>query len=106
MPKPVCVACKCFYRPHKNGFAWTEGMPIATVDMHGRQETAEGRRGLRAPETWKPYKCWMGDLWRCPDCGHEIIVGVVGGPFAEHYQADFKEKQKAFGADQLQVNDC
>lgn len=100
--KPVCVKCKCFYRPHKNGFAFTEGMPNGN-DPNDRFDNI---RGLRKPSAWQPYKCWMGDLWKCPDCQHEIVVGVCSGPFAEHYQKDFEEIQTRLNAKQLQVNDC
>lgn len=100
MPKPVCVKCKCFYRPEKNGFCWTEGMPNGTADR------SEDIRGLRKPSAWQPYKCWRSDLWKCPDCGNEIIVGHASNNFTEHYLPDFEADQKATKADQLQVNDC
>lgn len=103
--KPVCVKCKCFYRPEKNGFAFTEGMPNK-MGEYGLNYSAN-IRGNRHPECWSPYKCWMGDLWKCPDCGNEIVLGVISSsPLAEHYQNDFEEKQKLYGADKLQVNDC
>lgn len=93
--KPACVPCQRFFRPKKNGFAFIEGMPI------GR----EAEPGLREPQSWKPYKAWVGDLWVCPDCDSEIVVGVGGGPFAEHYQPDFENRCTVFGA-KLQINDC
>lgn len=102
MLKPVCVKCKCFYKPKKNDFAFTEGMPLANAYTY----TAEEIRGNKHPEFWKPYKCWMGDLWRCPECSHEIIVGVASAPFTEYYKYDFEAIQKRTGADRLQVNDC
>ena len=57
------------------------------------------------PEVWTPYKLWVGDLWKCPECFHEIVVGVAG-PISEHYKPDFKEIVARIGGDQLQVNDC
>ena len=93
--KPACVKCQCFYRPKKNGFTFIEGMPI----------TADAKRGTAEPENWKPYKLWRGDLWECPECGHEIISGVAASPMREHYQPDFAEVAKTFGAE-LQINDC
>lgn len=96
--KPVCVKCKCFYFPKKNGFKFIEGMPIG--GSH-----SENIRGYRHPELWEPYKLWNGDLWECPDCGSQIVVGVLGGPISEHYMSSFKEVAEALGAT-LQVNDC
>lgn len=94
--KPVCVQCHCFFRPEKNGFCFTEGMP----------KVSGAPRGNRDPEAWEPYKLWRGDLWKCPDCGAEIIVGVAQHNFHEHYLPDFKEAAKETGADKFQVNDC
>jgi hypothetical protein len=102
MPKPVCVKCRCFYRPKQNGFAWIEGKP------HGgavRVERDENVRGLRCPDAWTPYKLWNSDLWACPDCGHEIVVGHGAGPIAEHYEDRFAAEVARHGAE-LQVNDC
>lgn len=86
MLKPICVPCGLFFQPEKNGFAFTEGMP---------------RGG-----TWRPYKVWVGDKWKCRGCGTEIVVGVMGDRVAEHYEADFEEIRKRLNADQFQVNDC
>lgn len=102
--KPVCVKCKCFYRPEKNGYAFIEGMP--NKQGHHAEAYRGNIRGTRHPEAWKPYKLWMGDLWKCPDCLHELVVGVIGGPISEHYMSDFKSKVERFGGAQLQVNDC
>jgi hypothetical protein len=95
MLKPACVKCQRFMRPKKNGFFFTEGMPIMNAEP-----------GLKEPENWKPYKVWQADLWACPDCGLEILSGYGLNPIAEHYQSTFLETQKRLGADQLQINDC
>lgn len=100
MLKPICVKCRCFYRPEKNGICFTEGMP------NGTYAPGESPRGLRDPSAWEPYKLWRGDLWKCPDCGAEIIVGCASSNFHEHYLPGFKEAAIATGADKLQVNDC
>lgn len=94
--KPVCVKCQRFYRPEKNGYYFIEGMPTENSAHPGTEE----------PEKWKPYKLWVGDLWCCQGCGHELVVGVIGGPIAEHYQPRFGEAIETLGASQLQVNDC
>jgi hypothetical protein len=36
-----------------------------------------------------PYKLWEADLWDCPGCGAEIVVGFGSKPLAEHYQMAF-----------------
>jgi len=97
--KPICVPCRRFYRPKKNGYPFIEGMP------NGNRVKA----GLAEPEKWKPYKLWNGDLWECPDCHAEIIVGAGRVPVAEHYQPDFNKKVEAeWGrvGDLIRVNDC
>lgn len=105
MPKPVCVACKCFYRPKKNGYAFIEGMPNnMTVDRAAGELRSDQIRGNRFPEAWSPYKLWNGDLWKCPDCGHEIIIGATQ-QVSEHYKEDWDECVAQFSP-QLTVNDC
>jgi hypothetical protein len=93
MPKPICVPCQRFYRPHKNGKAFIEAMPVRPGAVPGTSQ----------PESWKPYKLWMGDQWKCQGCGNEIIVGCGGRPIAEHYEPAFEEKVKGV---ELQINDC
>lgn len=84
MQKPVCVSCQRYYRPAKNGFPYIEGMPMG--------------------EGWTPYKLWLGDQWRCPGCGHEIVIGALV-PLSEHYQMDFEAKVERY-APTVTVNDC
>ena len=40
------------------------------------------------------YRLWDADLFRCPDCGVEIITGFGKGPMAEHYEPTY-EAQRA-----------
>lgn len=94
--KPICVPCRRFFRLEKMGFYFIEGMPKARGVLPGNA----------APDQWQPYKVWAGDLWRCPDCGAEIIVGTGGSAIREHYEPDFADTVHRLGADQLQVNDC
>ena len=76
----VCMNCKKFYRPEKNGVLVEEQMPM----------------GPRGQETWVPYKLWMADLYKCPGCGHEAVGGFsLGGPIREHYHADYAAEKKA-----------
>ncbi len=95
--KPICVPCQRFYRAKKNGFFFVEGMPVPGVK--------QAIPGTSTPEQWAPYKLWVGDLWECQGCGHQIVSGFGRGPIAEHYMDDFADKVKAHGAE-LQVNDC
>jgi hypothetical protein len=85
--KPICMKCRKFYRPKRNGTYFTEMMP-----------------GLSGG--WRPYKIWMGDLWICKGCGHEIIVGVGRDPLCEHYEDMFKELREGTRADEIEINDC
>lgn len=85
--KPICVPCKKFYRPHKNGVCFEEGMP--TND----------------PREWKSYKLWLGDLWKCSSCGNEIISGVGFQPIAVHHEANYKERCRVENPT-LRVDDC
>lgn len=91
--KPICVKCSRFYKPKKNGKWFIEGMP----------KSNHAPPGVGFPELWTPYKLWTGDLWECPECGNEIIVGVPQVPISEHYEPEFAELSKR--AD-YQVNDC
>jgi len=95
MLKPICVACQRFYRPHRNGVYFIEGMPVGQNVAPG---TAE-------PERWTPYKLWHGDQWRCEGCGHHIIVGTGRGPVREQHMSDFADMVKSTNAT-FQVNDC
>lgn len=96
MPKPVCVPCRRFYRPHRNGTAFIEAMPRGI-------EAAPP--GLEAPNLWEPYKLWMADLWRCPGCGNEIIIGAGFAPLREHFHQDFAEQVEKWKAE-ITINDC
>lgn len=96
--KPICVPCRRFYRPKKNGYNFIEGMPAPG----GTRPTPPGNL---APEQWKPYKLWSGDLWECEGCLHQLIKGCAEQPLSEHYMPDFEEKVVQYAAT-FQVNDC
>lgn len=95
--KPICVACGRFYRMKKGGFYFTEGMP-----RDGKHRPPAGKEH---DADWKDYKLWVGDLWHCVGCGHEIISGVAFKPLREHYHDDFQETKERCGA-KFRVNDC
>jgi hypothetical protein len=34
------------------------------------------------------YRIWMADLWRCPVCLHECIVGFGNNPLAHYFEKE------------------
>lgn len=93
MPKPVCVKCQRFFKPKKIGVNLTENMPKGNSSPPG----------LIAPEMWKPYKVWSGDLYVCSGCNTEILVGFGSSHLSEHYKEDFKIFNRS---ENFIVNDC
>lgn len=93
--KPVCVPCKRFYRPKRNGYYFIEGMPTEN----------QAPKGTEAEHLWMPYKLWSGDQWECEGCGAQIVVGTGANPVSEHYKPDFDREVQRY-APELQVNDC
>lgn len=53
----VCWACGIELRPKKNG--------VAMIEM----------------ASFGPAAIWDADLWHCPDCGVEIVVGFAQEPW-------------------------
>ena len=68
MTMPVCVGCSVFLRPRKN-----EVTVLVTSDDI-------------------PYQVWAADLWECPDCGTQIIIGFGSQPIATRHESDFADK--------------
>jgi hypothetical protein len=93
VPKPICVKCKRFFKPHRNGVFALEQMPTVSGAQPGLEEEA----------LWQPYKIWRADLYRCGGCSDEIIVGFGAGRLTEHYEPQF-EKVLPFVT--YTVNDC
>jgi hypothetical protein len=93
--KPICVKCQRFYRPKTNGIYFIEGMP----------KGKEAPPGNKYPELWQPYKIWLGDLWECQGCGHELISGVGTNPISERYHEYWEEARETIKI-HMQVNDC
>jgi hypothetical protein len=92
----ICVPCKKIYRPERNGVHFQEMMPIPNSM---EPDPATG---------WSSYKLWVGDRWKCPGCGHEIIGGIPQQPIAEHYQAEYRALLQEYQAreDVINVADC
>jgi DNA-directed RNA polymerase subunit RPC12/RpoP len=68
-PGYACVPCQTYLRPRKNDIYVLETMSD--------------------PE--RPYKVWNADLWECPDCGHQVILGYGMHEVAEHFEPDFQD---------------
>ena len=95
--KPICMKCHRFFKPHKTGFWFIEGMPKVNL----------AEPGLASPEKWVPYKIWHGDIWKCQGCDATIIVGTGYEPAAIHHQEErFAAFKKHCGKVPFQVNDC
>ena len=65
-PGYACVPCQTYLRPRKN-------------DIYVLTERGDGL----------PYQVWNADLWECPDCGHQVILGYGVSHCSEHYEKDF-----------------
>lgn len=70
MPKSVCVNCEMELRPEINSVIVAEMM---------RDNTAL-------------YKLWEADLWKCPKCGIEVVLGFASQPFMEHFEGNINAK--------------
>jgi len=70
-PGYACVPCSTYLRPRKNEI---------TV--------------LETFEDGRPYKIWAADLWECPDCGHQIVLGYGQQCLTEHFKDDFQDYLK------------
>ncbi len=71
--KPVCVKCQCELRPEKVG--------VSVLDMFNPSDKAEPQ----------PYQLWGADIYKCPKCKYEIIIGFANLPYAIHSQPDFSK---------------
>jgi hypothetical protein len=69
--RPVCVPCKREYRIEKN-------------EVAVEQLANDG-----------PYKLWSGDLWQCPSCEHQLVVGFGRGPIADRHEVDRYESYRS-----------
>jgi len=97
MPKPACISCQRFLRPHKNGVYFIESAP---------KDGVRAAPGHADPGLWYPYKVWCGDLWKCQGCGVEIIMGAGLQPVAIHHMKDFVQTINNTGACDIVINDC
>lgn len=66
-PGYACAGCKVLLRPRKNDVT------------------------VLITASFGPYQIWQADLWECPECSQQVILGYGMKPWAEHYQPDFKD---------------
>lgn len=70
MPKRVCATCEIELKPELTG--------VIVAEMF-KQDT-------------EIYKLWMADLYKCPNCGSEIVLGFGAKPLMEHFEGDIDTK--------------
>lgn len=39
-----------------------------------------------------PCAIWDSDLWKCPTCGNEVVIGFAKGAVAYHHQVEYFNK--------------
>ncbi len=66
MPRMICTNCEIELKPEKNGVI------VANLFMRNT----------------KIYSLRSADLWKCRNCGVEIVAGFAIGPFAIHFADD------------------
>ena len=66
--KPVCVKCNREMSPERNG--------VGCLDIADFGADA----------------VWDSDLWKCPTCGYEILVGFGQKAIAYHHQGEYFNK--------------
>jgi len=77
--RPVCPKCHVEFRPECNG------------------------TGVLDFADFGPYSIWDSDLWKCPECGNEVIGGFGNGPISAHYQEDFTKIVEGYKSRDLLV---
>jgi hypothetical protein len=95
--KPICVKCRLFFKPERNGVAFEEGAPKPHAPMNNGRPTN--------PDHWESYKLWMGDLWKCRGCGAEIIVGASRSPVSVRHMPNYASEREACQPI-VRVDDC
>lgn len=66
----VCVACEIELRSKQNGVLVVEAT------------------------TWGFQAIYQADVWYCPVCQHEVIVGVGNQPIYRHWEGDLLHEVK------------
>lgn len=68
---PVCKKCQCEMKPETNG--------VGLLDMFSPSGVTEAQ----------PYQVWDADLWKCPKCGVEVVLGFGVGALSNHHEESF-----------------
>ena len=63
----VCAKCCVELRPEENG--------VTAVEM----------------ASFGPVAVYMADLWKCPGCGAETILGFGAKPIVQHFEPAFED---------------
>jgi len=66
MHRPVCPKCHVELQPERNG--------VAVLDLADSG----------------PHSLWDSDLWKCPECGVEVLGGFGRNPMFVHYEDTFE----------------
>jgi len=77
--RPVCPKCHVEFRPECNG--------MGVLDL----------------ADFGPYSLWDSDLWKCPECGNEVIAGFGNGPISCHFHENFTQAMAAYKSRDLLV---
>ena len=59
----ICVKCCVELRPAKNGATILERLPDSKIAA-----------------------VWLGDIWECPDCKQQTVIGIGKGPVLSRFQ--------------------
>ncbi len=78
--RPVCTRCCCELHPEING--------VGVLDTNDNGA----------------YELWNADLWKCPQCGLEVVGGFANGPISAHYEPDFQKMIDSYQKHGLLIN--
>lgn len=79
MNRPVCVSCGCYYR------CWKNDVVVETGELKVSERFSE-------PSTWVSHEIRSADLWRCPECEGEIVIGFAQDPLSHSLKAGYAER--------------
>ena len=77
--RPVCVKCNTEFLPEKNG--------VVVVDT----------------ASFGDYEAWAADMYECPVCHAQIVVGFSYQAYKEHFEEGFMEHVKAMEEKKLVI---
>ena len=77
--RPVCPPCQVEMRPERNGV------------------------GLLDYADFGPYQLWDTDLWECPKCHHQIVIGFGDSPMYSHWESSFPERIQSYKTNSILI---